>query len=67
MLAFVPADPAGSPGGAAYFAKDTGLAPLFLLYGLTILGNLMTETATGVLQIGRNFRSQALINVGQAC
>ena len=26
----------------------------------------MTETATGVLQLARNFRSQALINLGQA-
>lgn len=55
-----------SPLAAEWFAKDPSSAPLFMLYGLTIPGNLMTETATGVLQVSRKFRSQALINVGQS-
>lgn len=55
-----------SPLAAQIFAKDPTTAPLFMLYGLIIPGNLMTETATGVLQVSRKFRSQALINVGQS-
>ncbi len=55
-----------SPLAADVFAKDPATAPLFMLYGLTIPGNLMTETATGVLQVSRKFRSQALVNVGQS-
>jgi O-antigen/teichoic acid export membrane protein len=55
-----------APWAAVTFAKDASYAPLFLLYGLTIPGNLATETSTGVLQIHRRFRSQAGINIGQA-
>jgi len=55
-----------SPLAAQVFAKDPATAPLFMLYGLIIPGNLMVETATGVLQVARRFRSQALVNVGQA-
>lgn len=55
-----------SPLAARVFAKDPSTLPLFMLYGLTIPGNLMTETATGVLQVTRRYRSQALVNVGQA-
>ena len=55
-----------APWAALTFSKDASLAPLFMFYGLTIPGNLMTETSTGVLQVGRRFRSQAWINVGQA-
>ena len=55
-----------APLAAVYFAKDAAWTPLFIFYGVTILGNLVTETATGVLQLARNFRSQATINLGQA-
>ncbi len=55
-----------APLAAVYFAKDAATAPLFIFYGVTILGNLVTETSTGVLQLARNFRSQAVINLGQA-
>jgi O-antigen/teichoic acid export membrane protein len=55
-----------APLAAVIFAKDAELAPLFIFYGAIILGNLATETATGVLQLARNFRSQAIINLGQA-
>lgn len=55
-----------SPWAAEVFAKDASTAPLFMLYGLIIPGNLVFESATGVLQVTRKFRSQALINVGQA-
>ena len=55
-----------TPLGAAYIAKDASLAPLFLLFGVSILANVTTETATGVLQVTGHFRSQALINLAQS-
>jgi O-antigen/teichoic acid export membrane protein len=55
-----------APLAAEYFAKDTAITPLFVFYGVIILGNLFTETSTGVLQLARNFRSQAMINIGQS-
>jgi O-antigen/teichoic acid export membrane protein len=55
-----------SSWGAEFFSKDISFAPLYLVYGLIIPGNLMTETATGILQITRNYRSQAAINVAQS-
>ena len=36
------------------------------LYGVSILGMLTTETATGVLQVGNHYRSQSLINLIQS-
>jgi O-antigen/teichoic acid export membrane protein len=55
-----------SPLAAVYLGKDANTAPLFMIYGISILGNLMTETSTGVLQVGDHFRSQAAINVSQS-
>ena len=55
-----------APLGARFFAKDTLLAPLFVLYGLSILANLNYETATGLLQVTGHFRTQALINLAQS-
>jgi O-antigen/teichoic acid export membrane protein len=55
-----------SPVAAVYLGKDASTAPLFMFYGISILGNLMTETSTGVLQIGDHFRSQAAINITQS-
>lgn len=54
-----------TPLAAQYIAKDPATAPLFLIYGLSILGNLTTETATGVLQVGNHYRTQAAITLGQ--
>ncbi|HEX9014212.1 MAG TPA: oligosaccharide flippase family protein [Anaerolineaceae bacterium] len=54
-----------APLGAQYIIKDPGVTPLILLYGLSILGNITTETATGVLQVTNHYRSQALINLIQ--
>jgi O-antigen/teichoic acid export membrane protein len=52
--------------GAATFAKDPATQSLFLVYGLAILGNVMTETATGALQVTGHFKSQALLNLLQS-
>ena len=55
-----------APLAAIVFAKDAALTPLFIFYGVIILGNLITETSTAVLQLARNFRSQAIVNLAQA-
>jgi O-antigen/teichoic acid export membrane protein len=55
-----------APLAARYLADDPSTLPLFLLYGLSILSNITTETATGVLQIGGHYRSQAMINFVQS-
>lgn len=52
--------------GAASFAKDPSTRSLFLIYGITILGNVMAETATGALSVTGHFRSQALLNLLQS-
>lgn len=52
--------------GASSFVKDPATQPLFIIYGLAILGNVMTETATGALQVTGHFRSQALLNLLQS-
>ena len=52
--------------GATQFAKDPSTQSLFLVYGLTILGNVVTETATGALNVMGHFRSQALLNLLQS-
>ncbi len=55
-----------APLAAAYLAKDADTAPLFVLYGVSILSNIITETSTGVLQVTSHYRSQALINLLQS-
>jgi O-antigen/teichoic acid export membrane protein len=55
-----------APLGALFFAKGPALQPLFLLYGVSILANLIYETSTGFLQVTGHFRSQALINLAQS-
>lgn len=55
-----------APLGATLFADDAAYSRLFIFYGISILGNLINESATGVLQVGGHFRSQAIINVGSS-
>jgi len=55
-----------APWGAQAIAHDPKMTPLFLLYGVSILGNITTETSTGVLQVGNRFKSMALINLVQS-
>jgi O-antigen/teichoic acid export membrane protein len=52
--------------GALTFAKDLSTQPLFIIYGITILGNVITETATGALQVTGHFKSLALLNFFQS-
>lgn len=51
-----------APVGALYFAKDASTTPLFLIYGISILANIVNESSIGVLQVTNHYRSQALIN-----
>lgn len=55
-----------APLGARYIAKDTGLTPLFLIYGLSILGMIAFETATGVLRVVNSYFGQSVINLVQS-
>ncbi|MBN2046308.1 MAG: oligosaccharide flippase family protein [Anaerolineaceae bacterium] len=54
-----------SPFAASFFAKDSSTQPLFVYYGLILLANVFTETATGVLQVLGKFKGQAIVNVAQ--
>ena len=55
-----------APVGAKYFAKDPATAPLFVLYGLVVLANLIAESSTGLLQIFDRFRRLAGLNIVQS-
>lgn len=55
-----------APLAANFVAKDTTTLPLFLLYGISILANITTETSTGILQVTNHYRSQALISLAQS-
>ncbi len=51
---------------ARIFAKDTSFAGLFALYGLIVLGNLIFESSTGLLQIFDRFRVIAALQISQS-
>jgi O-antigen/teichoic acid export membrane protein len=51
-----------TPWAARELAGQPALAPLFLLYGLILLTNALTETSTGVLQAVRRFDYLARLN-----
>lgn len=55
-----------APLGARYLAKDPGTADIFMIYGISVIMNLISESATGLLQIFNRFRSLALITVVQS-
>ena len=55
-----------APIGARYFIKDPAIAPLFVIYGLVILANLIAESSTGLLQIFDRFRWIAVFNLVQS-
>ncbi len=55
-----------APLAARVFAHEPALAGLFAFYGLSVLANMMAESATGMLQYFNRFRTIALIAVGQS-
>ena len=54
-----------APLGARYFAKDPGMAGYFVVYGLIVIANLISESSTGLLQIFDRFRPMAVLAVVQ--
>ena len=50
-----------APVGARFFAHDVSLALWFRIYGSIVLANLISESATGLLQIFDRFRTIAYI------
>ncbi len=55
-----------SPLAARYFAKDPAVSSWFAVYGLIVLANLISESATGLLQIYDRFRRMAVLTVLQS-
>ncbi len=55
-----------APLAATYLAKDASLAYLFVLYGLIVLANLISESSTGILQVFDRYRNIASLNVIQS-
>jgi O-antigen/teichoic acid export membrane protein len=55
-----------APLGARLLAKDITTSDWFVIYGLVVLGNMMFESATGLLQIFDRFRTIAAVQVGQS-
>lgn len=56
-----------APWAARAFAPhDPGLTPLYLLYGLIIIANLMVESSTGLLQVFNRFGTIGSITVTQS-
>jgi O-antigen/teichoic acid export membrane protein len=55
-----------APLGARYLAKDASMQGWFVVYGLILVANLITESSTGLLQIFDRFRRMASINVAQS-
>jgi len=55
-----------APIGARFFTKDPENTPLFLIYGLVVLFNLVAESSTGLLQISDRFRWIASLNLVQS-
>lgn len=55
-----------APWAAATFAKDASLAPLFVLYGLFLLANIVYETSVGALQTVNHFGRVARSNFYQS-
>jgi O-antigen/teichoic acid export membrane protein len=52
--------------GAEFFADDVSLAPLFALYGLIVVANMIYESSNGLLQYFNRYRTIAAIQVGQS-
>jgi O-antigen/teichoic acid export membrane protein len=55
-----------APVGARYLARDIALVDIFVLYGLIVVGNLVLESATGLLQILDRFKGYAVVQAVQS-
>ncbi len=54
-----------APIGARYLAKDPTMTGIFVVYGLSVLANLIAESSTGLLHIYDRFKAIAVITVIQ--
>jgi O-antigen/teichoic acid export membrane protein len=48
-----------------YFTESTGIAWMFVIYGLGLLANFNVETSTGILQVTRKIELQGVFNLTQ--
>jgi O-antigen/teichoic acid export membrane protein len=55
-----------SPWAADLLGKNSSLAGLFVLYGLIVVANLISESATGVLQIFDRYARMASFSIVQS-
>jgi len=55
-----------TPWAARTFAGDVSTVAVFRIYGVFLLGNLVYETSTGVLQTFKRFDQIAAINLAQS-
>ena len=55
-----------APLGARYLAKDPNATGWFVIYGLIVLANLISESSTGLLQLFDRYRRMAALNVVQS-
>jgi O-antigen/teichoic acid export membrane protein len=55
-----------APLGAQFFAKDVTTTTWFMVYGLVVLANFISESATGLLQIFDRFRRIAAVTISQS-
>lgn len=52
-----------APLGAKLFVKDPSMVGFIRLFGIAILANITTETATGILHATNQFKKQAALNL----
>lgn len=55
-----------APLGAEYLAKDSSTTGWFILYGVIVLANLISESSLGLLQIFDRFRTVAILTMVQS-
>lgn len=55
-----------APLSAKWIIKDPTVTSWIVIYGISLLFNLVNETSTAVLQVGNHFRSQAMVNLMQS-
>lgn len=55
-----------APLAARYLAKDASTTGWFILYGLIVLANLVSESSMGLLQIFDRFRNVAVLSLVQS-
>ena len=55
-----------APLSAKWIIKDPTVTSWIVIYGVSLLFNLVNETSTAVLQVGNHFRSQAMVNLMQS-